>query len=317
MNKTRYDIQKILIIFITLYFIINILLSSLEVILEKDKLMFIIKFIYFDYNNFTDASMLFATPLLPDNKEVAVFTATPLKIFENLDDKSKISLYGTKEFNLKGQSGIYAFINKINGKQYIGSSKDLHLRLRAHLEESGVKSNIALQNAFKKYGKQNFKFVIYAYCPYVLPDILDLETLYISYFPFDSLYNVNSTAKLNLIKLKERLANNIKTPTKGFLGQTHTVESRKKISRPKSRNPMFGKKHSKETLDKLSLKKSTPTYLYNENKEYFLTFKNNTQLSKFLNCFKGTVGRYIKSGKLYKAEVGNFYISKNSYLTQD
>jgi hypothetical protein len=49
---------------------------------------------------------------------------------------------------------------------------------------SGVKSNLALQQAFNKYGKENFQFVIYAYAPNTLPHITDLKTLFMSYFPF-------------------------------------------------------------------------------------------------------------------------------------
>jgi predicted GIY-YIG superfamily endonuclease len=33
----------------------------------------------------------------------------------------------------KNFRGIYSFLNKVNGKQYIGSAKDLSLRLNEHL----------------------------------------------------------------------------------------------------------------------------------------------------------------------------------------
>jgi len=31
------------------------------------------------------------------------------------------------------KKGVYSFLNKVNGKQYIGSAKDLYLRLNEHL----------------------------------------------------------------------------------------------------------------------------------------------------------------------------------------
>ncbi len=46
--------------------------------------------------------------------------------------------------------------------------------------------------------------------------------------------------------------------------------------------------------------KSSPITLYDNKNKGILTFKNNVELSKFLECHKTTVGRYIKSGKLYK-----------------
>jgi len=43
---------------------------------------------------------------------------------------------------LKNKSGVYCFINTVNGKLYIGSAKYLYLRFVEHL--SNKKSNIAL-----------------------------------------------------------------------------------------------------------------------------------------------------------------------------
>lgn len=62
---------------------------------------------------------------------------------------------------LKNKGGVYCFINTINNKQYIGSAKDLHLRLIEHL--ANKKSNVALQSAIEKYGLDKFNFGIYEY----------------------------------------------------------------------------------------------------------------------------------------------------------
>ena len=48
----------------------------------------------------------------------------------NLQDKSQIS---SKRSLLSNKAGIYSFVNKVNRKQYIGSAKDLYLRLNEHL----------------------------------------------------------------------------------------------------------------------------------------------------------------------------------------
>jgi group I intron endonuclease len=89
---------------------------------------------------------------------------------------------------LRKRSGIYSFINTVNNMQYIGSSADLGSRFNEHL--NGRKSNIHLQRAITKHGIGNFIFVIYEFQPYVLPDILNLETDYILYFPPLMLYNI-------------------------------------------------------------------------------------------------------------------------------
>jgi group I intron endonuclease len=88
--------------------------------------------------------------------------------------------------------GIYSFLNKLNGKQYIGSAKDLYLRLNEHLTHR--KSNRALQAAISKYGIDNFDFCIYEFFTYEnkatsFKLLTDLETMYIRKFKFNNLYN--------------------------------------------------------------------------------------------------------------------------------
>jgi predicted GIY-YIG superfamily endonuclease len=63
---------------------------------------------------------------------------------------------------LAAKAGVYALTNTINGKQYIGSSYNLAARFREHL--NGKKSNIPLQNAFRKYGLKAFLFQVLCFC---------------------------------------------------------------------------------------------------------------------------------------------------------
>lgn len=57
-------------------------------------------------------------------------------------------------------SGIYFIYNKINGKAYIGSSKQIHKRIREHFGElqRNVHDNPYLQKAYNKYGMESFEF---------------------------------------------------------------------------------------------------------------------------------------------------------------
>ena len=77
----------------------------------------------------------------------------PILTINNLNNKDYIN---SIRILLKDKGGIYSFINIVNGNQYIGSAKDLYLRLNKHLENK--RSNLALQKAFVKYGLDQFKF---------------------------------------------------------------------------------------------------------------------------------------------------------------
>jgi len=73
------------------------------------------------------------------------FTSTPvpIRVFNNLDNNEIVISYAKL---LRNKSGIYCFVNTINNKRYIGSAKDLYLRLIEHL--AGKKSNSALQKLY-------------------------------------------------------------------------------------------------------------------------------------------------------------------------
>ena len=114
---------------------------------------------------------------------------TPVLTITNLQDKNNI--FSKRDLLLR-KGGIYSFLNKINGKQYIGSAKDLYLRLNEHLIHR--KSNKALQAAISKYGIDNFNLCIYEFFTYEnkatsFKLLTDLETMYIRKFKFNDLYN--------------------------------------------------------------------------------------------------------------------------------
>lgn len=61
-----------------------------------------------------------------------------------------------------GKSGIYKITNLADGKFYVGSSVDLKRRKSEHAKmlENGTHHSSYLQNAYNKYGKNNFTFEI-------------------------------------------------------------------------------------------------------------------------------------------------------------
>lgn len=62
---------------------------------------------------------------------------------------------------MKSQSGIYEIFNTVNGKRYIGSTKNFKDRWRRHLRALRLREHhsTALQRAWDKYGESAFKFL--------------------------------------------------------------------------------------------------------------------------------------------------------------
>lgn len=79
-------------------------------------------------------------------------------------------------------SGIYAIKNQVNGKVYIGQSVDIYTRWNNHKYSlnAGNHPNTHLQNAWEKYGADNFVFEVVCECKSSVID--DLEKKYISIY---------------------------------------------------------------------------------------------------------------------------------------
>lgn len=156
---------------------------------------------------------------------------------------------------------IYKYTNLINGKIYIGQTKNT-LEQRA-INGTNYKGSTYFYNAIQKYGWNNFK-------PEILEDNLTLEEAnqkeeyYISLFDSTNPeigYNIRlggnnsqvaeSTKKIISSKAIERYKDKTKNP---MYGKTHSIESIHKMSELKSgkSNPMYGRKLSKESRKKIS-----------------------------------------------------------------
>lgn len=82
-------------------------------------------------------------------------------------------------FNV-GKCGIYIIKNISNDKAYIGQSSNISKRIHQHKYylNNGVHSNPYLQNAWNKYGKENFVFETLEICN--ICDLDDYEKYFIS-----------------------------------------------------------------------------------------------------------------------------------------
>lgn len=145
--------------------------------------------------------------------------------------------------------GIYKIENKINHKIYIGQSTDIYTRWYNHKYslQNGIHYNLHLQNAWNKYGADNFEFDIVRECDRINLD--DLESAYIStYKSYDDKFGYNLTfggggCSPNS-ETREKLSLVNRGENNPMFGKCHTDKTKKKISEALSgkNNPMFGKR---------------------------------------------------------------------------
>ena len=131
------------------------------------------------------------------------------------------------------QVGVYAIINKVSGRRYIGSSVDIPARFRAHRRVllRGEHPNRHLQRAWDYYGESVFQFLVLELCQ--PEDCRVREQWHFDNSEPDSLYNIALDAHRGAGKW-------------GRLGKTNSPEHNAKIGeanrgRP---NPRKGQTHN-------------------------------------------------------------------------
>ncbi len=165
--------------------------------------------------------------------------------------------------------GIYYIKNLKDGKLYIGQSIDMikewngkHRTLLNHNKHW----NKYLQNAWNKYGEENFEHVIICEC--LIDELDDLEYFYINEYNSHwtkSGYNMSLGGEAPMRGMKHsqeskdkmslsRMGNKNGLGSKSWFGKNHTQESKDKISQAKIGKPSWNKglKMKEETKEKLS-----------------------------------------------------------------
>ncbi len=95
-------------------------------------------------------------------------------------------------------SGIYLIQCLVNGKSYVGQSKTINRRIDAHknLLKNNNHKNKYLQNAWNKYGENNFVFSICTFCS--VDDLDNYEKFYILLLSgFEYGYNLETGGNTN------------------------------------------------------------------------------------------------------------------------
>ena len=259
---------------------------------------------------------------LSNNK---IINSDPIKMYED-----PFSIKKTIIKENKGKSGIYLWTNKLTKDIYVGQSKDLSKRFIKYFSFSYLKSRdvLIISRALIKYGYSNFNLTILEYC-----DISELNQREQYYFDkLEPKYNLLKVAGSSLNhKHSEKTKAKISTALKGvyvkeksplfgkfqsqntkellslkkrgvnnsFFGKYHSEEI-KELTRQKA----LGRKHSDETLLKMSVAKGSSVNIYEKcDKEGFKLigcFISIRKAANFLGLSKSTVTKYKNSGEIFK-----------------
>ena len=138
--------------------------------------------------------------------------------------------------------GIYCIENKLNRKKYVGQSIDIYSRWMQHRYElsNNCHHNSHLQNAWNKYGSENFEFYILEQCN---ESKLDEREKYWSelynVYDYNMGYALRTAGQTGNFRASEETKIKMSRSHMGILG---TKESKKKQSEKLKgkNNPMYG-----------------------------------------------------------------------------
>lgn len=240
-------------------------------------------------------------------------------------------------------SGIYKIINRISGKYYVGSSisitggKGRWTNHRGRLKHNRHE-NYKLQHDWNEYGENGFDFVIVESCE---SDKLKVKTLEQKYLDIakteqDKCYNLNFNA-FGTRYLREE---SIKRIRKSLQGRIFSDESKRRMSEARKgvrysketlqkmceakrgkNHPLFGKHHSVETKEKMSLSKvGNRNHTYDKTIRRFVNKNTNEvfegtqyELSHKFNLNNNNVNMMV-NGKKYRKSVGGWSVKHSQTL---
>lgn len=255
------------------------------------------------------------------------FNLSPVVSFNNSAEQ-KEEIFKT----CKDESFVYRWINKTNGKDYLGSTSNAKSRLSSYYDLKTLSIfNMPIYKAILKYGHSNFIFEIIEFSQ--PKDVVQREQHYLDLFDFD--YNVLEKAD-SLFGFKHSVDTLEKMKGRqNALGFTHSLETLEKL-----RDAQTGKIHSPESLDKMreqwairkldlnpsvednnnllsSRKKIKGTLVVTTNVETNLSteYLSISEAAKALNVTRTTLRTYIKNNKevIFLKRVGDETV-KEKYL---
>ena len=228
---------------------------------------------------------------------------------------------------------IYKITNNLNNKEYIGSHKT------NNIHDSYMGSGIAIRDAIKKYGKENFtKEILHVFDT---PDEMfakEREIVTEDYIKRSDTYNLMvgglgaGPGHLNPFYGKkhrpESIQQNIQTQKvkyenghiNAFKGKTHSEETKqhwseiRKGKRKGTENSFFGKEHSEESKLKMSQIAKTRKQPTPEQRAHFLyitpygTFYSSNKAAEICGCAHGN--NIIRRCKSTRPKWNGYYMVK-------
>ena len=153
--------------------------------------------------------------------------------------------------------GVYRIKCLRNGRFYVGSSKDVYVRVHQHLLNlrRGSHVNVILQRVFNKHGEETleFKFKLTR----TLKGAHRLEQHYLDLYRSDpKCMNIGRSVwggdNLTNHPKRDSIVRKIQTSLNDRIDRMSDSERRATYSRAGEKNPMYGKHHTEDTRRKIS-----------------------------------------------------------------
>ncbi len=173
--------------------------------------------------------------------------------------------------------GVYFIFCPLNGKIYVGSSKNIKNRIYDHMKKlrGNYHFNQYLQHTYNKYGKNSLQFMVLEECE-SREQMFVKENYYLSLLDKEFRLNLAAVIPNGEISLERRkqLSESQKGRKSGPLSEEH----KRKVS-----EGLKGRKHPPGTAEKISkallFAKSRPTY---KQKNYKLTYEKVQEIKRLL-----------------------------------
>jgi group I intron endonuclease len=206
------------------------------------------------------------------------------------------------------KSGIYKIINRNNGNYYVGRSSNIKIRWgkHIHLLEHNRHWNDHLQNAWNKYGKHIFEFVI-------VENVIGVERLLnteqyfldIAKTEQDKCYNKNFIADYTEMtdEIKQKISESLRGNKNVRYGVHHTEETLYQMSQSNLGKHLTTEQRNKIKLSNQGrkfLNRSRPSIVY----RFHNTFTNET--------FNGTRTKFCHKFQIPSARISDLLYKRRT-----